>query len=103
MHHDRLLSYLYACRDIQGSDPVTRWIDEICQTDSVFLELLLKLRSAVSSSDRGIYHKLDLSAVSAFFQSEDSIKSRLDQIEATGRYQDEIKEIREAINLNRQF
>ncbi|WGK60050.1 P-loop NTPase fold protein [Pantoea sp. SS70] len=103
MRHDRLLGYMYACRDIQGAEPVRRWIDEVSQSDSVFLELLLKLRSTVSSSDRGIYHKLDLSAVSVFFQDKGSIENRLNQIEATGRYQDQISEVKAAISLNRHF
>lgn len=103
MRHERLLGYLYACRDIQGIDPVKQWIDEASQSDAEFLRLLLKLCSAVSSSDRGLYYKLDLSAVSAFFQSEDSIIRRLDQIEATGRYQDKLREVKDAIRLNQQF
>lgn len=103
MSQRRLLGYLFAWRDIQDEETIRRWTHEVSRTDTEFLTLLLKLRSAVSSSDRGIYHKLDIAAVSPFFGDEDIIMNRLAQIERTGRYPGETEKIREAISLNRQF
>jgi len=95
----RLLGYLNAWQQIQDEGTVRRWINEVSRTDAQFLQLLLKLRIAVISSDRGHFLKLDLSAVSNVFPDEENIKIRLKKIEETGCYDNEIREIRDALKL----
>lgn len=97
--HSRLLGYLNAWREIEGEETVRRWTHEVSSTDAQFLQLLLKLRIAVTSSDRGNFLKLDLSAVSNVFLDEENIKTRLKKIEETGCYDNEIREIRDALKL----
>lgn len=52
-HEEELLSYLYAWRDIAGSESVTTWAKETGQNDETWLRLLLCLRSKGVRSDCG--------------------------------------------------
>ncbi|HDN2511949.1 TPA: NTPase [Providencia rettgeri] len=78
---DNLLSYIYAWREIDSPKIVCRYIRRVCREDDGFLNLLLRLRRVIFTSDRGAYRELrinDVSHLTGF--SEDIIVSRLERI-----------------------
>jgi len=93
---DDLLSYLYAWKDIGNIERVKTWAEKVIQTDEGLLELLLRLRGHVISSDKGLYLSLELTKLSEFIGEEEVIKQRLDRIESEGQNSDFIKKIRAA-------
>ncbi|EKM0668910.1 pilA-like protein [Cronobacter turicensis] len=58
--------FLSAWAELAGDEVVTEWASEISLTDRAFLQMLLNLRTAVSSSNRGQYLKLNLDHVNRF-------------------------------------
>ncbi|EOC1568731.1 pilA-like protein [Cronobacter dublinensis] len=55
--------FLSAWTELAGDEVVTEWASEISLTDRAFLQMLLNLRTPVSSSNRGQYLKLNLDHV----------------------------------------
>ena len=72
--------YLYAWRDIAGVETVRNWVDEACKEDEPFLRMLLGLRTAVISSARGEYLRLDLSGAEKLTEQPGQFQPRLDEI-----------------------
>ncbi|MDI7386229.1 KAP family P-loop NTPase fold protein [Cronobacter dublinensis] len=72
--------FLAAWAELAGDEVVTEWASEISLTDRDFLQMLLNLRTAVSSSNRGQYLKLNLDHVNRFLGV--SVRERFRDIKA---------------------
>lgn len=96
-----LSGFLYAWRYIAGAETVSEWISGVILNDREFLQMLLNLRTAVSSSNLGDYLRLDLTRLSSVFGIS-GLAERFDQIK--GRRAPDlfsmIKEVEDAISLN---
>lgn len=76
---DGLLRYMYAWREIDSPKIVCRCLRRICQEDDGFLNLLLRLRGVVFSSDRGAYRELKIDEISRLTGlTKNNISSRLE-------------------------
>lgn len=97
-----LTSFLYACKDMVSKEEICTWIVGEHLSDRAFLQILLNLRSPVSSSNLGTYQRLDLDSLQAVFGIA-GIESRLENIKFAG--EDALKgmvaEIENAIRLNK--
>ncbi len=96
-----LSRFLYAWQEIAGAETVSEWISGVRLNDREFLQMLLNLRTAVSSSNLGDYLRLNLTRLSSVFGIS-GLAERFDQIKCR-RAPDlfsMIKEVEEAINLN---
>lgn len=98
-----LYSFLYACKDMVSKEEICTWIVGEHLNDRAFLQMVLNLRSPVSSSNVGIYLRLDLDALQAVFGI-DGIKPRLANIKSTGEesLKDMVAEVEDAIRMNNQ-
>lgn len=78
-----LASFIYAWREISYSDKekeeVRDWIAGEHLDDRAFLQMLLNMRTPVSSTELGTYLRLDLPALQQFFGAT-GLKARLAQI-----------------------
>lgn len=94
--------YLWAWRDIAGVETVRNWVNEACRENAPFLRILLCLRTAVSSSDRGEYLRLDLSVAEKLTEQPGHFQSRLDAISTSNKYAltPLLEEVCEAISNN---
>lgn len=72
--------FLSAWTELAGDEVVTEWASEISLTDRAFLQMLLNLRTPVSSSNRGQYLKLNLDHVNRFLGV--PVRERLRDIKA---------------------
>ncbi|EGT4352995.1 pilA-like protein [Cronobacter sakazakii] len=72
--------FLSAWAELAGDEVVREWACEISLTDRAFLQMLLNLRTPVSSSNRGQYLKLNLDHVSRFLGV--PVRERLRDIKA---------------------
>ncbi|MGK3113469.1 KAP family P-loop NTPase fold protein [Candidatus Pantoea formicae] len=75
-----LAVYLYAWQNISGDERLYEWLDKTCGKNSSFLKLLMSLRTIVTSSDKGVYHTLDLKAVKSFLSQKFDISAKLEEI-----------------------
>ncbi|WP_158251416.1 P-loop NTPase fold protein [Pantoea sp. ICBG 985] len=95
-------SYLWAWRDIAGVETIRSWVNEACQEDASFLHMLLCLRTAVSSSNRGEYLRLDLAVAEKLTEQTGHFRSRLDAISDRNQHalSPLLDKVREAIDNN---
>lgn len=98
-------SYLWAWRDIAGVDAVRRWFEEECREDAAFLRLLLKLRTHVSSSNRGDFLRLKIGDAEQLIETNGLFQTRLDDITARNDpdLSELLQEVNDSINNNRDF
>lgn len=100
-----LSSFIHAWHMISYSDQekedVRAWITGEHLDDSAFLQMLLNMRTPVSSSDRGSYLRLDLPSLEKSFGAT-RLKARLAQIKAGSEeaLRDMVAMVDEAIELN---
>ncbi|EJV9473448.1 pilA-like protein [Cronobacter sakazakii] len=92
--------FLSAWAELAGDEVVTEWASEISLTDRDFLQMLLNLRTPVSSSNRGQYLKLNLDHVNHFLGV--PVRERLHDIKAkqTPALSGMTAEIEDAIRMN---
>ncbi|GKV93185.1 phage T7 exclusion protein [Pectobacterium carotovorum subsp. carotovorum] len=103
LERGELGDFVWAWKEIAGSESLVSWIKQNSIDDKAFLMLMLNLRSHIVSSATGHYLTLNIKEIAHFFGGEEEITKRLTRIEKVGKFPDQIKEINDAITLNRSF
>ncbi|KMK81824.1 KAP family P-loop NTPase fold protein [Pectobacterium brasiliense] len=103
LERDELGGFVWAWKEIAGSESLVSWIKQNSIDDKAFLVLMLNLRSHIVSSATGHYLTLNIKEIAHFLGGEEEITRRLTRIEKAGKFPDQIKEINDAIALNRSF
>lgn len=96
-----LSGFLNAWRDVIGLEEMRAWVREAILDDRAFLQMLLNLRTAVSSSNLGTYLRLNMEALQNVFGIT-GVEKRLDHIKNVGEdtLQKMVAEVENAMKLN---
>lgn len=96
-----LASFLYAWQELTSTEVIREWASGTTLNDKEFLQMLLNLRTAVSSSNLGLYLRLSLDKLSEAFGFT-NMQERLDEIKAkrVPDLSEMLHEVEEAIRLN---
>lgn len=95
--------FIWAWRDIAGTEAVVSWLAQLAESDEAFLKLLLSLRSHIISTATGHYLALNIKDISHLLGGEKVLTERLERIQAEGVYPEQIEEINTAIALSKSF
>lgn len=101
LKNNELYRYIWAWSDISGVGAVREWIQSATEHDDAFLTLLLALRYKGLNTATGRYRALRLSQHTDYLGDPEKIRSRLEHIEKEGNHPDLLRQVQEALALNR--
>ncbi|MXV05449.1 P-loop NTPase fold protein [Enterobacter sp. ABFQC] len=94
LQRSSILGYLYAWKDMGSEESVKQWVREVASSEKGLVDLLMRLRSSVFSTDKGAYRRIARDQVSPFFDDwpvvEETLKTMLSGNELTPE-QEELK------------
>lgn len=67
LQRDSILRYLYAWKDMSSEETVKQWVREVTSSEQGLVDLLMRVRTRVFSTDKGAYRRIARDQVSPFF------------------------------------
>lgn len=95
-----LNAYIWAWRDISGSEVLQKWIKRQTLDDGAFLRLLLQLRYLGTSSVDGRYRALNLADLTEFLGDSDVITERITRIRESGHFAELVDQVEQSVRRN---
>lgn len=95
-----ILGYLYAWRDMSSMETVKGWIREVATSEAALIDLLMRLRTSVFSSDKGAYRRIDQEQISVFFDDWPAVMLQVKEILEQKEITPELQELKNALQAD---
>lgn len=95
-----ILGYLYAWKEMSSEGTVKEWVREVTSSEQGLIDLLLRLRSSVFSSDRGAYRRIARDQVSPFFDDWSEVEQKIKAMISGDQLTSELEELKNAMDAD---